>query len=252
VKLEPTKLHTMLERATAPPDEAPADLDAETASLRHGWLGLCKLIEEEQASGDGFVNRVRVAQVAAARAEKRLEICGAAPQRNRATWSRWIAVSVAMAILVAAGATVVVRSLDGSGAVQPNSLQMARDNGLSKSLSDNRRGQSPFVERAPSPDGREQKGTVPLSAGGSRISSKSPADRGLSANRETATSNQADRQTNSTVDRLAWGDTVDDEITAVGQATTLAQHDWYGQSNSVSVIRSGLDKLENEVQQGRL
>ncbi|HEV2968337.1 MAG TPA: tRNA 2-thiouridine(34) synthase MnmA [Pirellulales bacterium] len=33
---------------------------------------------------------------------------------------------------------------------------------------ENRRGLSPFVERAPSPDGREQKGTVPLSAGGSR------------------------------------------------------------------------------------
>ncbi|HEV2972268.1 MAG TPA: formylglycine-generating enzyme family protein [Pirellulales bacterium] len=38
-----------------------------------------------------------------------------------------------------------------------------------KGLSENRRGLSPFLERAPSPDGREKKGTVPLSAGGSRI-----------------------------------------------------------------------------------
>jgi hypothetical protein len=43
-----------------------------------------------------------------------------------------------------------------------------------KSRSENRRGLSPFVERAPSPDGREQKGTVPLSASGSRIGSKKP------------------------------------------------------------------------------
>jgi hypothetical protein len=39
--------------------------------------------------------------------------------------------------------------------------------------SEDRRGLSPFVERAPSPDGREQKGTVPLSAGGSQLKPKS-------------------------------------------------------------------------------
>jgi glycosyltransferase involved in cell wall biosynthesis len=37
---------------------------------------------------------------------------------------------------------------------------------------ENRRGLSPFAERAPSPDGRQQKGTVPLSADGSGIGSK--------------------------------------------------------------------------------
>jgi two-component system NtrC family sensor kinase len=41
-----------------------------------------------------------------------------------------------------------------------------------KCLSENRRGLSPFAERAPSPDGRQQTGTVPLSADGSLIGSK--------------------------------------------------------------------------------
>jgi hypothetical protein len=207
---EPTKLHKMLERATAPPDESAAGLDAETASLRGGWLGLCKLIEEEQASCDVFVGRLTVSQVASA--ERRFETVDAAPKWNRGGWSRWLSAAVAASILVAAGVTIVVRSLDGSGAGQPNSQEVARDDRLSKSSADHR----------------------------------SPA------NRETAPPSQPDRQATSTVDRLAWGDSVDDEITAVGQATTLAQHDWYGQSNSVSVIRSGLDKLENEIQQGPL
>jgi hypothetical protein len=208
---EPTELHKMLERATAPPDESPAGLDAETASLRHDWLGLCELIEQEQASCDGFVGRVTVEQVAA-RAEKRFEICSAASQRNRTAWSRWLLAAVAASILVAAGVTIVVRSLDGSGAGKSISQEVARNDGLSK----------------PS------------------------ADRDLSANRKTSAPSQSDRQATSTVDRLAWGDSVDDEITAVGQATTLARHDWYGQSNSASVIRSGLDQLENEIQQGPL
>jgi hypothetical protein len=37
----------MLERATAPGDDMPADLDPETASLREGWLALGELLEDD-------------------------------------------------------------------------------------------------------------------------------------------------------------------------------------------------------------
>lgn len=53
-------------------------------------------------------------------------------------------------------------------------------------------------------------------------------------------------------DRWQWGDTVDDDITAVSQATLVAQQDWYAQSSRVGAIQSGLDELESEMDQGKL
>jgi hypothetical protein len=58
-----------------------------------------------------------------------------------------------------------------AGAVTSTSIEALPSKTAEKLPAENRRGLSPFVERAPSPDGREQKGTVPLSAGGSWIGS---------------------------------------------------------------------------------
>lgn len=48
---EPNKLREIVERATAPGKRIPGDLDAETASLRRGWLELGRLIEDDVQSG---------------------------------------------------------------------------------------------------------------------------------------------------------------------------------------------------------
>jgi hypothetical protein len=53
-------------------------------------------------------------------------------------------------------------------------------------------------------------------------------------------------------DPLQWGDSVDDEITAVGQATIYAQQDVYAQSSGVWGIRTGLEELEQEMDRGNL
>ncbi len=52
-------------------------------------------------------------------------------------------------------------------------------------------------------------------------------------------------------DRLQWGDSVDDEITAVSRGTLLAQDDWYVQSSRFGAVQSGIFELENEIEQGK-
>ena len=57
---ETRKLEEMLERATAPGDQMPGDLDAETSSLREGWLALSKLLEDAQVGSEQPLNRWQV------------------------------------------------------------------------------------------------------------------------------------------------------------------------------------------------
>ena len=56
----------------------------------------------------------------------------------------------------------------------------------------------------------------------------------------------------STKEPLQWTDSVDDDITAVGNAATWVQQDWYTQSSSVVSIQSGIDDLEQEIEGGAL
>jgi hypothetical protein len=51
-------------------------------------------------------------------------------------------------------------------------------------------------------------------------------------------------------ERLQWGDAVDDEINALGQATIYTQQD--GPSSRVWAIEAGLDQLNREVEHGNL
>jgi hypothetical protein len=55
-----------------------------------------------------------------------------------------------------------------------------------------------------------------------------------------------------TSDHLQWGDSVDDEISAVGEATIYAKQDVVAQSSGVLEIETGLDEITKEVEQGSL
>jgi len=107
---ESRRLQEMLERATAPGDEMPADLDDETSSLREGWLALGKLLEDAQFASDKPLDRWQVTP-------------RPAPQR----WRWAVAAAIAASLLIAAGLTLGYRLLDGSNAVQPGTPQLAQD-----------------------------------------------------------------------------------------------------------------------------
>ncbi len=108
---ESRRLQEMLERATAPGDEMPADLDDETSSLREGWLALGKLLKDAQFASDKPLDRWQVTP-------------RPAPQR----WRWAVAAAIAASLLIAAGLTLGYRLLDGSNAVQPGTPQLAQDN----------------------------------------------------------------------------------------------------------------------------
>jgi hypothetical protein len=100
----------MLERATAPGDEMPADLDAETSSLREGWLAFGKLLQDAQLAEGQPCGNWKV---------------GPRPAH------RWqplvLAVAIAASLLIAVGLTVAYRLQDGSNGVQPNPPTIAQD-----------------------------------------------------------------------------------------------------------------------------
>ena len=107
---EQQRLRKMLERATAPGHEMPADLDAETSSLREGWLALGKLLDD--------------AQLAAGQSSRPWQVTlRPAPRR----WPLAVAVVIAASLLLAAGLTLAYRLRDGSDAVQPSAPSLAQD-----------------------------------------------------------------------------------------------------------------------------
>jgi hypothetical protein len=107
---ETRRLQEILERATAPGDQVPEDLDAETAALREGWLAFGKLLAEAPpTAGEPWENwKVALRPV----------------QRGR---SLGLALAVAASLLIAVGLTIAYRLHDDSSGIQPNPPAIARD-----------------------------------------------------------------------------------------------------------------------------
>ncbi len=92
-------LHKSLERATAPGNELPADLDAESAGLRECWLALGKLLGDAEAVAGG--------------APPEAWKLSPPPQPRR--WRIIAAVALAASLLIAVGATIGVRIFSQPG-----------------------------------------------------------------------------------------------------------------------------------------
>jgi hypothetical protein len=107
---ETQRLREILERATAPGGEVPEDLDAETASLREGWLAFGRLLTEAQpTAGEPWENWKVMPR----------------PVQSRRFLG--LAIAVAASLLIAAGLTMAYRLRDGSSGVQPNPPTIAQD-----------------------------------------------------------------------------------------------------------------------------
>jgi hypothetical protein len=204
------RLHDLLNRATAPVDDASNVFDAEAASLRRGWLALGRLIEGDQRAG-GAAEGNDVEPIWQARQRSRID--SPAPA---AVWFPWLIAAVAASVLIAASVTMIVRRFGGSADVQLNPQQIAHDDEPRNNASG-----SPLVTHvAPTRDN---------SSAQHRSVAGVPAQG----------------------DRWQWGDSVDDDITAVSRATLVAQQDWYAQSSRVGAVQSGLYELESEMDQGK-
>jgi hypothetical protein len=204
------RLLDLLNRATAPADEASNVLDAEAASLLRGWLALGRLIEGDQRAG-GAAEGNDVEPIRQARQHSRID--SPAPA---AVWFPWLIAAVAASVLIAASVTMIIRRFGGGADVRLNPQQIAQGDGPRNNAS----GSPLLTQAAPTPD---------------NSSAQHRSGAGASA----------------PVGRWQWGDTVDDDITAVSQATLVAQQDWYAQSSRVGAIQSGLYELESEMDQGK-
>jgi hypothetical protein len=198
------RLHELLNRATAPADEASDVLDAEAASLRRGWLELGRLIEDDER-GSSAAEAKDLEPIRQARQSSRSD----SPAQPIA-WSPWLIAAVAASVLIAASMTMIVRRIGAGADLQPNPQQIAHD------------------EKSP----RD-------ASAGALLTRGAPAPENSSGRRRSAP------------DRWQWGDSVDDDITAVSQATLLAQQDWYAQSSRIGAVQNGLYELENEMEQGK-
>jgi hypothetical protein len=185
------RLHELLDRATAPADGELGSSDIEAASLRSGWVGLCRLIEEEERAGQV----VQRGEIEPSRRPVRHSLSHSPVPP--AAWTVWLTAAVAASILVAVSMTTVVKHFRGQ-----QIAEIAR-----------------------------------------------PADE---VSRPSQHPNTASiDQPSAASDRLQWGDSVDDEITAVSRGTLLAQDDWYVQSSRFGAVQSGIFELENEIEQGK-
>jgi len=192
---ETKRLQEILERATAPGDEVPEDLDAETASLREGWLAFGRLLTEAQpTAGEPWED---------------WKVTPRPAQRRRFLG---LAIAVAASLLIAAGLTMAYRLRDGSSGVQPNPPTIAQD------------------DRVPAASVKEMPGAVAQPAAEAR----------------------QDLQIVAVPDELKWDDALDEQITAVAQATALAREGWYAQAGNVSAIERGLDEIKKDIQDGTL
>lgn len=129
---EQQKLREMLERATAQGHEMPVDLDAETSSLREGWLALGKLLED--------------AQLAAGQSSETWQVT-LPPARRR--WPLAVAAAIAASLLLAAGLTLAYRLRVGSNPLQPSVPTLAHDDQRATSPTNDRR---ETVAQTPNPE----------------------------------------------------------------------------------------------------
>jgi hypothetical protein len=107
---ETKRLQEILERATAPGDEVPEDLDAETAALREGWLAFGKLLAEAQPT-----------------AGEPWESWKVTPRPVQHGRTLRMVIAVAALLLIAVGLTLAYRLFDGSSGIQPNPPTIAQD-----------------------------------------------------------------------------------------------------------------------------
>lgn len=105
---EQSRLQNSLERATARGDDMPADLDAESASLREGWLALGKLLSDAETVAGGP-----------------LEDWKLLPPPEPRRWRKIVAVALAASLLIAVGATIGLRILNLSGVKSVEEQQLA-------------------------------------------------------------------------------------------------------------------------------
>ena len=192
---ETKRLREILERATAPGDEVPEDLDAETASLREGWLAFGRLLTEAQpTAGEPWED---------------WKVTPRPAQRRRFLG---LAIAVAASLLIAAGLTMAYRLRDGSSGVQPNPPTIAQDDRVPAGI----------VEKTPE--------AIP----------------------QPEAEVRQNLQIAAVPDELKWDDSLDEQITAVAQATALAREGWYAQAGNVSAIERGLDEIKKDIQDGTL
>jgi hypothetical protein len=194
-----TRLHELLDRATGPADDELKPSDVEAASLRGGWLGLCRLIEAEDLAG----RVVQRSEVEPIRRPVRRSTSHSLAQP--AAWTIWIVTAVAASVLLAVSVTTVIKRFGGQQVVPADGQQVAQND-------------------RPADD----------ASGPSKRTNENSGDQASAAG-----------------DRLQWGESVDDEITAVSRATLLAQDDWYAQSSRIGAVRSGIYDLKNEIEQGK-
>lgn len=194
-------LQARLERATAPGDQVPADLDAETSSLRDSWLTLGRLLEDAQPAGDTPWQHGKVAPRPAAH------------RRRPLAWA--VAVAVAASLLIAAGLTLAYRSIDGSGGMRMDLPTIAQDDRAPTDV---------VADAADAPDALARADSEP----------------------------QRDLLIAAVPDELQWDSALDDQITAVAQATAWVREDWYAQAVSFSAIERGLDEIKKDIEDGTL
>jgi len=137
-----------------------------------------------------------------------------APPASRSRQPKWSfwLVAFAASLLVAAGVAFGLRFMNGVHGPQQDSLQVTRGNDPAKQ----------------------------------------PTEHATTPKPESASKVGPETQVANSGDAMQWGDSVDDDITAVGQATIYAQQDAYAQSSGAWGIQAGLNELKQEMELGNL
>lgn len=259
MKHESDNLLRMLNRATAPASELAVELpdgilgdqlsdrlDAETAALREGWLGLCNLLE----AADCQV--AKTARPTVRPIVERAKPAGVAAKNNGRSSHRWAVVAVAVSVLIVVAGTIMLAVHRRADAVLHSPQDVAHMDSTqtktpptpAESQREQRRDDSADVAGHHS-----QQPSQPKSASAPAADPRQPR---IGKQRVLPSENSPDAEMAAATEGSLRADSVDDEIAAVSQVTALVQHDWYVQSTNVSTIASGIDELESEMSAGSL
>lgn len=205
---ETRKLQEMLERATAPGDQVPADLDAETSSLRDSWLTLGRLLDDAAAGDRRGCERWRI-------------VARPAPHRGPLAW----AAALAASLLLAAGLTHLYWGDERPvGAPAAPTLSAQGEQAATSAIA------------------------TTIEAGGDEAAGNEARPALAAAAGEAAQHVASD----AVADELAWDSSLDDQITAVAQATAWVRNDAYAQAVRFQVIEHGLDEIKRDIEDGTL